>query len=474
MTKARIAVLVSLLMTVPVWADSVVSYELLLGGDNHADSIKAGTRVAYSGGNATDGVVYDAGVLNWATNIYVTGNHSQSGHPSDGLPTQGVANFVFNLRLETDTGTLVTDVDYYSSVHDGTGGLDCSTCEGGYTIPGGTPFCAGAAFAFSFDIVGWGPGRVFEAISSGVYTGPYMEVAMYPTVDINNTSGDGQLLGIGAGYGQWSRGGGFATLTSKGVGISVAEGGFGVGPVVEGQIDTSLLPAGTYVLKLTPGTGTNVLRGDVDLVTAPGTGQPEVQAFAVPANSVLPEEITFVIQASATAPVLTACQSVKTHDVDELALDLALDSTVVEPRQNGPTKLVATFDQDIQGTGGLGIEDVTVSDGTVTNVSIAGNALTIELSGVADNQALTVGFPGIESTGGLASTDSICVYVMLGDTNSDFTINVLDLVVVRNELGLAVTNANCGTDVNADGTVNVLDLVLIRNVLGNIMTSVCP
>jgi len=78
---------------------------------------------------------------------------------------------------------------------------------------------------------------------------------------------------------------------------------------VEGQIDTSQLANGTYVLKLTPGAGHNVLRGDVDLATAPPAGSPEVQAFAVPANQVVGDTITFVIGQVATLAVAPSNQN---------------------------------------------------------------------------------------------------------------------------------------------------------------------
>lgn len=315
MGMVRLATVALLLVAAPVFAASVVTYELQLGGDNHAAAIQAGTRQAYTSGSATDNQTYPPGVLNWAANLAVSGNQDQPGHPSNGLPVQGVANFVINLELRSGSaaGPLVSNVSYYSSIHSGAGALTCADCAGGYTIPGGAPFCAGAAFTYIFNMynLGWGPGTVLEALSSvGGYTGPYMEIGMYPTVDVGNTSGDGQVLGVGAGYGQWSRGGGFATLTSKGVGIPTASGGLGVLPLVEGQIDTSQLANGTYVLKLTPGAGHNVLRGDVDLVTPPAAGNPEVQAFAVPANQVVGDTITFVIGQSAVLAVTPNNQNI--------------------------------------------------------------------------------------------------------------------------------------------------------------------
>jgi len=474
MARVRIALVAVMFACAPALADSVVTYTLQLGGDNHAADIKAGTRVPYTPGNPDDGQTFDAGVLDWAMVLQVTGNHSQPEHPSDGLLTQGVANFIFNLRLETDTGALVTDVDYYSTIHDGGTGLTCDTCYGGYTLPDAVPFCAGAAFAFSFDSVGWGPGRVFEAYYSGLYTGPFMEVAMLPTVDVGNTSGVGQLLGIGAGYGRWSRGGGNSTLTTKGVGQTVAEGGWGIVPVVEGQIDTSALAPGTYVLKLEPGTGTNVLRGDVDLVSPPGTGVLEVQAFAVPANQAIGDQVIFEITAPSAPPVLVSAESVKNHEtVGDLGMDVPLSGNAVEPRAGSLTQLVASFDQDVFGVGGLSVDDVSLSAGVVEGVTINGSVVTVDVSGVPDGTVLTVGFPGIENGSGQPCADSLCVRTLLGDVNGDGQVSIFDLVIVRDNTNQPVTEANCKSDLNLDGAVSIFDLVIVRDQTGGTV-GLCP
>ena len=144
MGMARLLSVVLVLAAVPVYAASVVSYELQLGGDNHAADVRAGSRPMYTSGSNADGQVVSKGILNWAASVAVTGQHSQSGHPSDGKATWGVANFVVSVELHQGTvaGPLVTAADFYSSIHDG-GVVPCTTCKGG----GGV--CAGSAFALS-------------------------------------------------------------------------------------------------------------------------------------------------------------------------------------------------------------------------------------------------------------------------------------------------------------------------------------
>ena len=49
---------------------------------------------------------------------------------------------------------------------------------------------------------------------------------------------------------------------------------------------------------------------------------------------------------------------------------------------------------------------------------------------------------------------------MLGDTNGDGIVNILDLVLVASQIG---QSGETGADMNGDGVVNVLDLVLVAN-----------
>ena len=482
MGMVRIATVVLVLIAAPVFASDLVAYEVQLGGDNHAASIQAGTRVAYTSGSAADGQTFVPGVLNWAASLAVSGIHSQPGHASDGLAPQGVANFVFNLELHSGsaTGPLVTNVNYYSTIHSGTSGLTCTNCAGGYTIPGPTAFCAGAAFTYVFDFVGWGAGTVLEALSVAQYTGPFMEVGMYPTVDVTNSSGEGQLLGMGAGYGQWSRGAGYPTQTTRGVGIPTSvTGGLGVLPLVEGQIDTSSLAAGTYVLKLTPGSGHNVLRGDVDLVT---NGPPQVQAFAVPANQVTGDTITFTIGAG-TPLSLVSSYSVKTHG---LAGDFGVPSGSWEGRVSGtqplgPSKIVTTFNENIQRINNNS-SDVSVSSGTVGSITVAGNVLTVTLTNITNRATFTIGYPGIASAtdANQKTTQTNCWQVLAGEASGpvggSLQVNSSDYIAVRGMIDQPITSANFTTDVNADGEINSSDYIAIRSWIDSTSTlpATCP
>lgn len=58
-------------------------------------------------------------------------------------------------------------------------------------------------------------------------------------------------------------------------------------------------------------------------------------------------------------------------------------------------------------------------------------------------------------------------WILPGDTNGDSTVNILDLIIVRNLLSNdPLIGDNWQADVNEDGKINILDLLLVRNRLG--------
>ncbi len=50
------------------------------------------------------------------------------------------------------------------------------------------------------------------------------------------------------------------------------------------------------------------------------------------------------------------------------------------------------------------------------------------------------------------------------DVNKDCTVNIIDLITVRNNLNLSAENNP--SDVNRDGKINIIDLIYVRNRLG--------
>lgn len=182
-------------------------------------------------------------------------------------------------------------------------------------------------------------------------------------------------------------------------------------------------------------------------------------------------------------PMVSAAISRRTHgtidyDVDLLA-PLAGYAVGVESRQGGPTELLITFNEPVFGAAGLDPSDVSVVDGlgspiTVTAVSIAGSQLTVELSGVGNATRVTCTFGGIEDGDGSASVSSLCFGVLLGDVTGDGTVNIFDLLNVRNQLALPVAAGNFRADIDLSNAINVFDLLSVRNRLTTACHVPCP
>ncbi len=238
---------------------------------------------------------------------------------------------------------------------------------------------------------------------------------------------------------------------------------------------------GAHAADLEAGTAAGYLAEvviEVDAATPPGTYELTPQELIVgdlsfeDAHVAASRGLTVVVQGAGVAPALVSAVSERTHGgAGTFGIDVS-GPEAVESRSGGPQTLVVTFDGAIQNPGGA--ESVTASSGSVSDAAASGSSLTIQMSGAANAQPLTIAFPGIVgAAGGGSVTDVLCFGVLGGDLNADRSVNVLDLVAVRNELNQPVTTLNFIRDVNADGQVNVLDLVAVRNSL-NSASPACP
>jgi len=177
--------------------------------------------------------------------------------------------------------------------------------------------------------------------------------------------------------------------------------------------------------------------------------------------------------------VLSA-ESCKTHGASgDFCIDV-LDRTLdadIECRQDGVTRLIARFDQDIQRVNG-DLTDVMLSSGSVTSITLsASDELTIEMTDTTNGVPLTVWFPGIAAADypSWICTDSVCVRQLIGDVRADSSINALDRVDVRDLMGQAVTGGNFRGDVRSeDGSINAIDRVDVRDAMGTAFTGSCP
>ena len=169
--------------------------------------------------------------------------------------------------------------------------------------------------------------------------------------------------------------------------------------------------------------------------------------------------------------------SVKTHGAaGELPIDI-LAPGAVEPRRGGPTRLVISFNGSAQPQDGTLVagDEVAVSNGAITALSISGAQLIVDLSGVADATCLTISLQGISrvSDGTILAPTTLKVRTLMGDVNGDGVVNLADLRVVRDSQNRTATIKNVHADVTMDGKLDLADMVAIRNNM-NRRLATCP
>ncbi len=104
--------------------------------------------------------------------------------------------------------------------------------------------------------------------------------------------------------------------------------------------------------------------------------------------------------------------------------------------------------------------------GNVASASINGPEVTVNLSGVADEQRLAITLVNV--TDGTSTNDvRVAMNVLVGDVNGDGIVNVGDTVQVRNQSGNILSSDNYRSDINADGRINVGDVVPVRTHSGS-------
>ena len=143
--------------------------------------------------------------------------------------------------------------------------------------------------------------------------------------------------------------------------------------------------------------------------------------------------------------------------------DLPLPLTgapAVEGRSSGGAHtLVITFNNPIvSGT-------AAVTEGTAGGMtsSMSGNTMTINLTGVADVQRLTVAVNGVTGTAGQTMPSaSISLRVLAGDANGSGDVGASDIAMVKSQASQPVTASNFRADVVMNGSINATDVSLVK------------
>jgi uncharacterized repeat protein (TIGR01451 family) len=147
--------------------------------------------------------------------------------------------------------------------------------------------------------------------------------------------------------------------------------------------------------------------------------------------------------------------------------DLPLSTTnrVIEPRDgSGNFTIVFNFNEPVNS----GTAAVTGGSVGSVNTSFSGNSMLVSLTGVNDQQALTITVNNVSGPGeGTFSTASTQVGFLIGDVNADSTVNIGDTIPTRSHAGQPLTSSNFQYDVNVDGQIDVGDSAVVRSKSGD-------
>ncbi|MEO5856810.1 MAG: hypothetical protein ABIR21_12240 [Chthoniobacterales bacterium] len=173
------------------------------------------------------------------------------------------------------------------------------------------------------------------------------------------------------------------------------------------------------------------------------------------------EPIPFPITRLNIAPALqfTTAVSRKTHggsgDFD-INLPLTGEPGVECRNTGGNHSLVFTFSNPMAS----GQANLTSGAGKVAgSPTFTGNTMTVNLTGVSDEQKITVTLTGLTDTFAQSLPDTaVSVNILIGDTNGNKTVSASDIAQTKSQSGATANATNFRTDLNASGGVTASDI----------------
>lgn len=248
---------------------------------------------------------------------------------------------------------------------------------------------------------------------------------------------------------------------------------------------TDVLPAGVTFVSATPSSGTcsgtstvvcnlgifpSGASATVDIVVtvnsnASGTLSNTASVSAATSDPTLANNTATAVTTVNTAPIPTGVVSRKIHGgAGTYDIDLLSPAPGIECRTggvNGDHQVVVSFALPVT----LGSAGVTSGTGSVSNVSVVGNQVFVDLTGVANAQAVGITLFGVNDGSGPGDV-VVPMKVLLGDTNEDTSVNSADISQTKSRSGTAVTGSNFRSDVTVDGNLNSADIGLVKSKSG--------
>jgi hypothetical protein len=161
---------------------------------------------------------------------------------------------------------------------------------------------------------------------------------------------------------------------------------------------------------------------------------------------------------------MSSAVSRKTHDV---AGTFNVPLPGVECRGGGASgdfTFVFTFSNNVNS----GNASVDSGVGSVSGSPVfSGNTMTVNLTGVTNAQAITVGLSSVTDVFGQSIPNtSVNATMLIGDTNGNSVVNASDAAQTKSQIGATVSGGNFRTDVNDNGAINGTDAALVKSHIG--------
>ncbi|MEO5720744.1 MAG: dockerin type I domain-containing protein [Chthoniobacterales bacterium] len=132
--------------------------------------------------------------------------------------------------------------------------------------------------------------------------------------------------------------------------------------------------------------------------------------------------------------------------------------------RTGDVSMVFTFSNNVVS----GNAAVTAGTGSVGTTTFSGNTMTVNVSGVTDQQKLTVNLSSVTDEFSQTMPDTtVSVNMLLGDVNGNKAVNGTDVGQTKLAAGAVLDGTNFRADVNASGGVNGTDIGQVKAAVGH-------
>ncbi len=175
------------------------------------------------------------------------------------------------------------------------------------------------------------------------------------------------------------------------------------------------------------------------------------------------EQDVYFIRVAPAFPMAQTAFSRKTHGgTGVFDLPLPISGTVgIECRSGPDYQVIINF------AGPVTVQSASVAAGigSVNNFSVSGSQVTVNLTGVANAQRVTVTLGNVNDGTNIGDV-AVSMDVLLGDTNANGVVNATDVSQVKSYIGQPIDGTNFRTDVNASGVINASDTAIAKANIG--------